>query len=181
MNPWRILLIGPPNVGKSRLLNAIAGHERAIVSAEAGTTRDLIHAEISIDGWPFIFADGAGIRTSVDEIEQAGIALLKREAETVDLCLLIHDLSQPNQINEEIPITAVNHLLIGNKSDLDSPWREEDKRQLDLLVSAMTGEGIDSLLAKIVERIVPRSPAPRQPVPFTQRQVDNLDRLLRRK
>ena len=178
VEPWHVLLIGPPNVGKSSLLNALVGHERAIVSAEAGTTRDVIRGEISIDGWPFMISDGAGIRTSSDEIEQAGISMLEREATRADLCVFVHDLSQP-RTTQSIHIERVaDQLQIGSKADLPSPWTEEEKKSLDAVVSAMTGERVESLLQNIAQRLVPMTPTAGQAIPFNQRQIDVLDQLL---
>lgn len=178
VEPWNVLLIGPPNVGKSSLLNALVGHERAIVSAEAGTTRDVIRGELSIDGWPFVISDGAGIRDSSDEIEQAGISMLEREATRADLCIFVHDLSQ-TRANHHLHVEGItDQLEIGSKADLPSPWTEEDNQQLDAIVSAMSGEGVESLLHQIAQRLVPKTPAAGQAIPFTQRQIDLLDQLL---
>lgn len=181
VEPWKILLVGPPNVGKSSLLNAILGHDRAIVSPTAGTTRDVVHGETSLDGWPFVFADGAGIRPTEDEIERAGISLIEREIASADLCLIVQDLSIPYEQNQLIPYSDRNHLMIGNKADLRSPWSREEHDQLDQRVSATTGEGIDALLQRIVRRVIPRIPAPGTPIPFTCRQIEFLTTLTNRR
>ncbi|MBX9652103.1 50S ribosome-binding GTPase [bacterium] len=178
--PWKILLVGPPNVGKSSLLNAILGHERAIVSPTAGTTRDVVHGETSIDGWSFVFADGAGIRSTEDEIERAGISLIQRAMINADMCLIIQDLSIPKVQNELIPYVDHDHLTIGNKADLGSPWSRDERDQLDQCVSARTGQGVDDLLQQIVRRLVPRIPASGTPVPFTHRQIEILTTLAHR-
>jgi tRNA modification GTPase len=73
--PWRVVLAGPPNVGKSSLINALAGYERAIVSPVPGTTRDVVTLTTAIDGWPVELADTAGLRTTDDELESAGVQL----------------------------------------------------------------------------------------------------------
>ena len=90
--PWRIVLAGAPNVGKSSLLNAIAGMERSIVSNLPGTTRDAVEVDTLIDGWSFRFVDTAGIRqSSHDEIEQQGISLSQQEAARCDVLCLVFD------------------------------------------------------------------------------------------
>lgn len=177
VEPWTILLVGPPNVGKSSLLNAILGHERAIVSPTAGTTRDVITGETAIDGWPFVFTDGAGIRQTEDEIERAGISRLERAVESADLCLVVQDLSNSIEKIDVRPFIDRNHLVIGNKADLDSNWSSEDRSELDLIVSAKTGQGIEELLRRIVRRIIPKIPASGSPVPFTRRQIKLLTTL----
>src|SRR5690606_34057111 len=75
--PARIVLTGPPNVGKSSLVNRLVGYERAIVFDEPGTTRDVVTATTAIDGWPVVLGDTAGIRDATGELEQAGIALAR--------------------------------------------------------------------------------------------------------
>ena len=93
--PWQVVILGRPNVGKSSLLNALAGFQRAIVFDEPGTTRDVVSTEIAIDGWPVRLLDTAGIRQGETELERAGIALAREQARSADLRLLVVDASQP--------------------------------------------------------------------------------------
>ena len=91
--PWRVVIAGPPNVGKSSLMNAIAGYQRAIVSPLPGTTRDVVTITTAINGWPVQIADTAGLRDTVDELESAGIALAGAVVEQADLVIVVSDAS----------------------------------------------------------------------------------------
>ena len=84
---WRVVIAGRPNVGKSRLLNALAGYQRAIVDPTPGTTRDLVTALTAFDGWPVELVDTAGMRETDDAIERSGIDRTLRQTETADLVL----------------------------------------------------------------------------------------------
>src|SRR5690606_38488713 len=93
--PWRVVLAGPPNVGKSSLINAILGYRRSITLDQPGTTRDVLEAQTVIDGWPVRLSDTAGIRDAVEcEIESAGIELAHGELQTADLVLWIRDAAR---------------------------------------------------------------------------------------
>jgi tRNA U34 5-carboxymethylaminomethyl modifying GTPase MnmE/TrmE len=95
VDPWRVAIVGRPNVGKSSLLNAIVGFERAIVHPTPGTTRDLVTARTAVDGWPVEFIDSAGIRSGRDAIESAGIEQARQAIESSDLALVVLDRSEP--------------------------------------------------------------------------------------
>ena len=88
---WRVVIAGPPNVGKSSLINAMAGYERAIVSPLPGTTRDVVTLTTAIDGWPVQLADTAGLRASDDELESAGVKLAGAALAAADLVILVCD------------------------------------------------------------------------------------------
>jgi tRNA modification GTPase len=92
-SPWQVVVAGPPNVGKSSLINAIAGYERAIVAPLPGTTRDVVTVTTAIDGWPVELADTAGLRDSPDQLESAGIELATKAVMAADLVLLVEDAS----------------------------------------------------------------------------------------
>ena len=77
--PWQVVVAGPPNVGKSSLINALAGYPRAIVHWAPGTTRDAVTVETVLDGWPVELCDTAGLRTAGDAVERAGIELARRK------------------------------------------------------------------------------------------------------
>lgn len=177
VEPWRVLLFGRPNVGKSSLLNALAGFERAIVSPIAGTTRDVLGAECSFDGWPVELLDGAGLEAAtLDPLELEGRQRLAALLPQVDLRILVLDLSQPlTDIDRSLEAAFHPELVIGNKSDLaEDPV--EAVPHLDWCGSARTGAGIGALGCLIARRLVPAIPAPGEPVPFTQRQIDWLSR-----
>ena len=84
VDPWRVVLAGPPNVGKSSLINALAGFERSVVAAVAGTTRDVVTVRVAFDGWPVELSDTAGLRDAGEELEAEGIARTKARVESAD-------------------------------------------------------------------------------------------------
>ncbi|PQO44919.1 GTPase [Blastopirellula marina] len=170
-NPWSIVLAGPPNVGKSSLLNKLIGYDRAIVLDMPGTTRDVLHAMAALDGWPVQFSDTAGIRISEDEIEQAGITKAKAALEQADLVLVLHDATdlRPHELDDSLrELPAALHVV--NKIDLAADLALPDTAEM-LATSAVTGQGVLELISAIVARLVPQRPEPGQAVPFTPRQV----------
>ena len=120
----QVVIAGKPNAGKSSLLNALAGIERAIVTDIAGTTRDVLHEKITLNGLPITLTDTAGLRETGDIVEKEGIRRAIKEIEQADLLLLVYDLSQgedPLQLAQEYfaeHIEAKRLMLIGNKCDL---------------------------------------------------------------
>ena len=95
--PWRVVLAGRTNVGKSSLINALAGFERAIVSHQPGTTRDVVTTVTAIDGWPVQLADTAGLRRSDDELESAGVRLAVETVQSADLIIAVEDAAAANR------------------------------------------------------------------------------------
>ena len=81
VRPWQVVLCGRPNVGKSRVINALAGYQRAIVHPTPGTTRDVVSVQTAVDGWPVELSDTAGLRDGGDELERAGVELAQRKGE----------------------------------------------------------------------------------------------------
>ena len=146
-----IAIVGEPNVGKSSLLNYLLKEARAIVSEIPGTTRDVIHEDISIDGILFKLYDTAGIRYSEDTIEREGVDRSKRIVKDSDLILLVVDATQPypiNLYNELLNLTKKNQILIVlNKIDLNN----EIVQKVDAKISCLTGEGIENLLSLMKE------------------------------
>ncbi len=168
--PWRIVLAGRPNVGKSSLINALVGYSRAIVFDQPGTTRDVVTATTAIDGWPVEFADTAGLRTPADTLEAAGIERTRAQMLAADLLLLVFDLTQPwTQDDEALVSQWPQAIPVFNKLDL--PRHESKSRPHGTKTSAVTRQGIDDLLRQIAQRLVPDPPEPGSPVPFTDRQV----------
>jgi tRNA modification GTPase len=181
--PWKVVIAGPPNVGKSSLLNAIVGYERAIVFNEPGTTRDVLTAPAAIDGWPLELADTAGLREAGEEIEAKGIARARQQISEADLVLLVSDLSRPTQasdryLHDEVLRNSSRErvLIVRNKIDLagEAPAKQSasaPREEREFLVSALTGEGIPQLLATIVQALIGDPPSPAAAIPFTERQV----------
>ncbi|MDJ0894970.1 MAG: tRNA uridine-5-carboxymethylaminomethyl(34) synthesis GTPase MnmE [Alphaproteobacteria bacterium] len=139
-----VVLLGPPNVGKSSLLNQIAGRDAAIVSSRAGTTRDLIEVHVDLGGYPVVLVDTAGLRDSVDEVEQEGVRRARARAEQADIRLLIYDGSTAEGRPDFADLEEGVSLLVANKSDLvEAPIGD------GLAVSAKTGAGIEALLDRL--------------------------------
>jgi len=139
-----VVLAGPPNAGKSSLLNALAQRDVAIVSPIAGTTRDALEVRLDLAGLPVILVDTAGLRDSVDPIEAEGVRRARAHAERADLVLGLRGIdSEPYRIEEHAPV-----LRIATKSDLFGTVLPEE-----LAISVKTGEGLADLLATIVGRL----------------------------
>ncbi len=167
-SPWRVVLAGAPNVGKSSLLNALVGYSRAIVFAEPGTTRDVVTVTTAIDGWLVELADTAGIRATADALEATGIQSAERERAAADLVIWVCDATQPAETMELSATATHKMLVVMNKSDLLSDANEPFPDFI--ATSALTGQGIESLLAAIAESLVPHPPPPGSALPFTARQ-----------
>ncbi|MGC2786509.1 MAG: tRNA uridine-5-carboxymethylaminomethyl(34) synthesis GTPase MnmE [Roseiarcus sp.] len=154
---FTVVIAGPPNVGKSTLMNALAGRDVAITSPIAGTTRDLIEVFLDLRGYPVILVDTAGIRESRDPIEQEGVARARRRAENADLALWLDDGGGSPAPSLQSPTLAVR-----TKIDLNDP-HSSSAGMAKLAISAKTGAGIDRLLDVIAElaeeRMSSREPA----------------------
>jgi len=175
--PWRVVVAGRPNVGKSSLVNALLGYERAIVYEQPGTTRDALTALTAVDGWPVELIDTAGVRESDDDVERAGVRLAQETMARADLVVLVSDLAEDwGDEDEALWSTLSAPLLVHNKNDLAAPG---DDRPVGLATSAFTGVGIDQLLAAMGQRLVPDPPPENAAVPFTQRQRALLKRSCR--
>ncbi|MDQ8952473.1 tRNA uridine-5-carboxymethylaminomethyl(34) synthesis GTPase MnmE [Acinetobacter rudis] len=153
----QVVIAGKPNAGKSSLLNALAGVERAIVTDIAGTTRDVLHEKISLNGMPITLTDTAGLRETGDIVEQEGIRRAIKEIEQADLLLLVYDLSQgedPLTLAQRYfadHIDAKRLILIGNKCDLsgDVAGLGDYQGFRHSLVSAQSQQGIEALIETI--------------------------------
>jgi tRNA modification GTPase len=147
-----VAIVGPPNAGKSSLLNRIARREAAITSPIAGTTRDVIEIAIDLHGYPVLLADTAGLRDSADAIEQEGLRRALQRADEAEIRLFVFDAVHPEQASGAAAWPGPDTLLIANKRDLATSRRLE-LSPAAIPVSAMTGEGIDVLLATLGERV----------------------------
>ncbi|QDU97499.1 GTPase [Lignipirellula cremea] len=176
--PWQVVLAGAPNVGKSSLINAILGYDRAIVFDQPGTTRDVLTGHTAIDGWPVELADTAGIRWAADDdIEQQGVGRAMARVEQADLLIHVIDATDP-AASTAAALTHPHRLTVYNKadliaSDLSNAEAPNDKQRQPIapggagrLVSAKTGAGLPELLATIATMLVPKPPPPGSAVPF---------------
>ncbi len=146
-----IVLAGRPNVGKSSLLNRLAGDERAIVTPVAGTTRDALRESIQIEGVPLVVVDTAGLRQSQDEVERIGIERAWREVERADIVLVIFDASagvgpEDRALLGQLPSQGVR-IHVYNKIDLVAGMQAgiEKAEPIEVRVSAKTGAGLEEL------------------------------------
>ncbi len=172
VRPWRVVLAGRPNVGKSSLINALVGYKRALVHAAPGTTRDVVTAVTAIDGWPIELTDTAGLRAGEEPLEAAGILLARQQAAAADLLLLVFDRSSDwSEEDEALYRSWPAALRVFNKCDLPAV---ADASLADVDVSAQASTGLDVLAQAIVERLVPLVPRPGQAVPFIEHQLELL-------
>jgi tRNA modification GTPase len=166
--PWRVVVAGEVNAGKSSLVNALAGYARSIVSAEPGTTRDLLETRLVLDGWEIDLVDTAGLRDEAGgNVERAGIERAVAAAADADLVLRVGGggVGDPRD------------LAVATKCDLGPSGLRSEAGVI--CTSTVTGAGIAELAAAIVRRLVPEEHEEPTlltgPVPFTERQM----RLLR--
>jgi tRNA modification GTPase len=146
-----IAIVGPPNAGKSSLLNQLAQREAAITSPLAGTTRDVIEVAIDLAGYPVVLADTAGLRDSGDVIEQEGLRRALARADAADLRLFVFDAARPQDVAGAVAWPDATTLRIANKIDLGGDrTRLPDGAQA---ISAVTGEGIAELIKMLATRI----------------------------
>jgi tRNA modification GTPase len=161
----RVAIVGAPNAGKSTLLNALAGEDRAIVSPEPGTTRDVVEAHIEVEGIELILQDTAGLREASGLIESEGILHTRRAIENADIVLLVVDESDPHWPEEGT--SAKRTLLVWNKDDLvccggrplsPGPFPREmekgEKYAAAFHISALTGAGVEELLHHVVSLVM---------------------------
>lgn len=156
---FRVVIVGPPNAGKSSLLNAIANREAVIVSDIAGTTRDAIDIHLDIKGYPVMFTDTAGLREANEEIEKKGIEIAYSKIKSADFIICLFDaLKDGVQIFDNIRKSfKSNTFLVANKCDkLTSEQCSELKKQGCILISAKQKEGISQILDRIYEFICER-------------------------
>ena len=180
--PWRVCLAGAANAGKSSLLNALLGYQRAIVHEQAGTTRDRLTAFTAVDGWPLELVDTAGMRESNEPLEQAGMELARLSMESADIVLLVIDASQPAAGQSVLPGGIKDPLLVLNKwdlvdatavagSDLAEPPDPLPGRD-GIRISATEKWGLQRLLDDLIRRLVIAPDDPGQPVPCGDELID---------
>jgi tRNA modification GTPase len=159
-----LAVIGPPNAGKSSLVNALARRDVAIVSPTPGTTRDVIEVRLDIAGYPVIVADTAGLREVTEEIEAEGVKRALARAASADIVLLVLDGSARDPFGGIAPetIEAAN-IVAWNKSDL--AWPEP---RLGIAVSAQNGAGIEELLNSVAALVRAKLEQGRDSPPLTR-------------
>jgi len=148
-----VTIIGPPNAGKSSLLNKLSGKDAAIVSDRAGTTRDVIEVQMDIEGWPITLADTAGLRESTDDIEREGVNRALRRAAAADFKIAVFDGAVwPDKDPMTWAEVDDNTLIVLNKSDLLT-GAYNDPTQSWYRISCRTGEGLDSMIAGLCDSL----------------------------
>lgn len=148
-----IAIVGPPNAGKSSLLNLLARRDAAIVSETAGTTRDVIEVHLDIGGWPVVLADTAGLRDSSDVVEREGVRRAKARAADADLRLLVLDASgdwkaEMSELTRLGGWNGAQDIVVVNKVDLASNDATGDAVGV-MSLSAKSGDGLPELLARL--------------------------------
>jgi tRNA modification GTPase len=170
--PWRLVVAGAPNVGKSSLVNALAGFERCVVADTPGTTRDVVTTRIALDGWPVELVDTAGLRDGGAALEGQGMALARAEAANADLVLWLLDGSALPVWPE---IDRANVRCVVNKADLPAAWSADPAWPR---VSARTGLGLAELVATVAAWLVPAAPPAEAAVPFTTAQATAVEMIV---
>ena len=174
---FSVAILGAPNAGKSSLLNALARREAAIVSAVAGTTRDVIEVQLDLGGYPVILADTAGLRESVDAIEVEGVRRALARAARADIKLLVFDGAAWPQLDaatatliDDTALCVVNKLdVLPARDQHGSQMRPDARLTAPLFVSARTGAGLPALLDRLAQIIDLRFADTGAPAPTRQR------------
>lgn len=181
----RVAFIGVPNVGKSSLMNALARRERAIVTPEPGTTRDIIEEKVILNGFTFVLIDTAGIREAKSLAEAEGVKRSKQAIEEADILVFVFDGSrdvheEEKKLLSEIPLEKC--VFVINKSDMPLKTRKEElastledlssltfEEESVVYTSAVTGEGLDELVQLLLRRVFKRGVPAREELLVTNR------------
>ena len=171
-------IIGRPNVGKSSLLNALLGYDRAIVTDIPGTTRDTIEEKAVLGGTLLRLLDTAGLRPTGDPVEREGVARARQAAQAAELVIAVLDGSGPLTAEDDAVLEAARqaprHILLQNKSDLPALWSRQDA----IPVSARTGAGLDRLEQAVADLFRPDEPVAPGETLTNPRQADAVGRAL---
>ena len=151
---FKIAILGPPNSGKSSLLNYLSKRDVAIVSEIAGTTRDVIETHLNLDGYPVIVSDTAGIRSSKNEIEKKGIKIALKRADDADLKLVIVSAKNVDITSVLKKLLTKNGILVVNKSDLiKGKLNSKFKKYQHILISIKKNSNLNKLILKIKSKL----------------------------
>ena len=150
---FRVSIVGEVNAGKSSLLNLLSKRDAAIVSAEKGTTRDVIEVYLNIDGYPVILADTAGIRDSTNEIEKKGVSLAISKSKESDLSLIMIDNSSKSIDSKIKNLINEDCIVVLNKSDLCNKQIHSFKEASVVLISVKNNKNIINLTTQIKEKL----------------------------
>ncbi|QPC86072.1 tRNA uridine-5-carboxymethylaminomethyl(34) synthesis GTPase MnmE [Mesorhizobium sp. NBSH29] len=164
---FKVVIVGAPNAGKSSLLNALARRDVAIVSEEAGTTRDLVEVSLDLSGVKVTLVDTAGIRDATNRVEQIGIERARAAAVAADLVIELRNL---DVVDAPILYDTAPGIVVGSKSDVGTHKLDS----VDFNVSSISGHGIEKLLAEIEVRAVSAIGALGDILPSRMRHVELL-------
>jgi len=176
VKPWKIVVAGPPNAGKSSLVNALTGFQRSIVTPIPGTTRDAVSTFLAIEGWPMELIDTAGIRAEAMGLEAQGVALSYQQIATADLCLWLWDVSVAPVWPDDQTVNAAKRIVIvPNKVDRIAAGsfsyqsaEFHPKTEKIPPISALTGQGLPALCSIIGRILVPEMSPPGTAIPLDQ-------------
>ncbi len=167
VTPWKVVIAGPPNVGKSSLINALVGYQRSVVAPVAGTTRDAVTTTVALDGWPVELTDTAGLRIATEALESSGIDRAYERMANADLVVWVVDATEANPIWPESR-TGCPWLDVVNKTDQPAAWDWDTAHVDPQPISATTGVGVQILATNIIRTLIPNLPALGEAVPFTR-------------
>ena len=155
-----VVLCGQPNVGKSSLINALVGFQRAIVHESAGTTRDVVTQRTAVEGWPIELSDTAGLRIAQGTVEGIGIENARQTIESARLVIGVFDSSRPwSEAHQGLLESLDCDIVVHNKSDCSqSDGGNDGKRPPGLATSASQNDGIERMVSLIAEKLVPELP-----------------------
>ncbi len=176
--PWKVVLAGEPNAGKSSLMNALLGYERSIVWPEPGTTRDVLVATTAMDGWWVELSDVAGLRTTGDALEAAGVERAEQQIAAADLVVLVADVTAPWNTELYRTVCEGTKRVIVTHSKCDLAEGNGEGRPEGVLTSAVQGMGMAELCAAIVGALVAEKLTSGMAVPFTVEQVRCLEEVM---
>lgn len=176
---FHVVLAGPPNAGKSSLLNALARRDVAIVSEEAGTTRDVIEVRLELEGLPVIVSDTAGVREASGKVEQEGIRRTLGRAREADLILWLIDVTAPPaEVPAEIAARSDRTFIIANKMDLLASGVLHPLPGGAIGISVLTGDGLDHLARRLTAFVRARIGESEAPVLTQERHRQQLERCM---